>query len=123
MTNLISENNSVLKFSKEYSNAFGSSRYLNHKIRISGVAPFGYSDRYSTILVNLDEQSTLNLTKISEDMGFVLPLKMNEYGTSINIKVKSEGAKSVVARSLFCDDCTVSVFTSNSGTKSVCLSV
>ena len=64
-----------LKFSKEYLTAFGTSVYLQQKIKVSGSIAFDYNEEYKTMCLKLDEPSIVLLNELNRNLEILgLPL-------------------------------------------------
>ena len=92
MTTLISSVDE-LKFSKEYLTAFGTSVYLQQKIKVSGSVSFDYNEEYKTMCLRLDENSISVISSLNKNLELLgmpsIKMTIHEtFGTSMYIKVK-----------------------------------
>jgi len=117
MTTLISSVDE-LKFSKEYLTAFGTSVYLQQKIKVSGSVSFDYNEEYKTMCLRLDENSISVVENLNKNLLILgLPLvKMvihEVFGSSIYIKVKKNQVYTKAERGQIINglELTLSVFT------------
>ena len=117
MTSLISSVDE-LHFSKEYVSSFGTSVYLQQKIKVSGSVAFDFHDEYKTLTLKLDEKSVKvidNLNKNLELLGMPsIKMTIHEtFGTSMYIKVKKNQVYTKAERGQIIEnlELTLSIFT------------
>ena len=117
MTTLISSVDE-LKFSKEYLTAFGTSVYLQQKIKISGSVAFNYNEEYKTLTLKLDENSISVVENLNKNLLILgLPcVKMTThetFGNQIYIKCKKNQVYTKAERGQIMNnlETTLSVFT------------